>query len=318
MTPDSLVDDAPEECPECGSKNLALDTRRAELVCMKCFLVVAEVLSIPGTETEVENDIRVRSSDEDRLLPQYKFSNKDAAGKPVKHDLLWKYRRVAREYNLRPPERTMLSMESRIRRFGAAVGVPHGIVERAVNLYRLCKDKNVFKKPSLDEWALALLLTACREVGYVVPVGDLAAEGRDAWKILSYHHRVARDLGVRARLPGVEAYVVYFAGRLGVAPDSPVVRHALALSKLVADPNATPNCVAIASLYIATQDAGMRVQQKVFCAVAHITEISLRIWASKLGGYARDEKSVVPEFDKSEILEDLGGPEEDDEREGGE
>ena len=164
-----------------------------------------------------------------------------------------------------------------------------------------------------SKWRLRL--TACREVGYVITVGDLVAEGQDARKVLDYHHKVARDLGVKMRLPDVAAYVAYFAGKLGVAPDSPVVRHAIYLSQFVIDPNATPHCVAISSLYVATKQAGMRVQQKVFCAAAHITEISLRAWARKLGGYSDDKGVVVPPFDKSEILDDLGRPEGDDEYE---
>lgn len=301
------TDDAPTECPECGANYLVVDTKRAELVCPKCFLVVAEVLAIPGTETEIENDVRVRSSDEDRLLPQYRFGPKDASGKPVEHNLLWKYRRAARTHNLRPSERTILSMEANIRRLGALREIPHGLVERAVNLYRRCKAENTFRKPSLDEWALALLLTACREAGYVVTVGGLVDETQSAKKVLDYHHGLVRAFGLRARLPDVSAYVVYFAGRLGVAPDSAAIKHALHLSALVASPNVSPQCIAAASLYIAVRDAGLRVTQRALCRVANISEISLRHWSKRVGGYrARDTAPAADYEDVLPALDDGG------------
>mgnify|MGYP001616152395 CR=1 FL=1 len=271
------------KCPDCGSKRLFIDPKRAELVCARCNLVVAEAVPIQGSEIEIENDVRVRSGD-DRLLPQYRFGSRDAAGKTVNYNLLWKYRRAARTHNLRPSERTVLSMESRIRDIGALRGIPRGLVERAVNLYHQCKAKNTFSKPSLDEWAASLVLSACRETGHIVTVGNMA-EDLDARRVLEYHHKIVRELGLRAKALDIPDYVVYFARWLSLAPDSPTIKHAIRLVELSPNQNASPHCVAAAALYIAMKMSGINVTQRLICRVANMSEISLRHWATRLGGY---------------------------------
>lgn len=313
MNPDT---DYLEECPECGSRNLVVDSHRAELRCDDCQLVIADELI--SDQRPVGLDEPQQQQGDDRILPQLHFGGRDSSGKKINSAIIWVLRRTAQTYNLKSAERGILSMEARIRRHAAQLRIPAGITQRAIMIFREAKQKQIFKKPSLNEWALANLQTACREARYIIPWEDLMQGSTDKIsKVKEYHYQICLQLGINYEPFTFTHYIVYLAGKLGIS-DTAVINRAVGNAVLNPNENGNPLCVSGAALYMALQDLGIRVSQKDFCHDANISEISLRHWVQKLGGYQK----VLVDIHEPDVLgsgEDLvdsRGPEGDNEDKG--
>lgn len=290
-----------EKCPECGSRNLLVDSHRAELRCDDCQLVIADELISDQRPVGLDEP---QQQGEDRILPQLHFGGRDSSGRGINPAIIWTLRLTAQKYNLKSAERGILSMEARIRRHAAQLRVPAGIVQRAIAIFREAKREQIFKKPSLNEWALANLQTACREARYIVPWEDLMQGSTDKIsKVKEYHYEICTRLGINYEPFTFTHYIVYLAGKLGIS-DTAVINRAVGNAVLNPNENGNPLCVSGAALYMSLQDLGIRVSQKEFCRDANISEISLRHWVQKLGGYKK-VIADIPEPDSSGSGEDL-------------
>lgn len=294
-----------ESCSDCGSP-LYLDSRRAELVCSSCGLVAADTLIL---HPERESETYPPETDDSRILPQLYFGTVDAFGRPVDQNLIWILKRTAQTYNLRSSERSAVTQETRIRRLAAQLNIPSTIATRAIYLLRKATRQQVIRKPGLNDYALALLLAACRESRFVITIEDLVSggetDGRKSFQrsksiVRRYYNTIKQALNLQIRPPSTENYITYFAGKLGIA-DMDIISTALGISRAHANPNSTPHCVAAGALYIAMRQAGRKTSQKAFCKEANLSEISLRNWVAQLGGIS-DEKNVeLPPPDLSEM-----------------
>jgi len=293
-------------CPDCGSKCYA-DEVHGEMVCSNCGLVVSEKLIILTDESRTDERHPFLESDDTVILPQLTFSTKDFAGRKVRGDTLWGLRRTAKTYNLRPPERSIVSMETRIRRLASQHRFTTDLASRAVNLFRKTRKMRLLKKPGLNEWALALLFATCRESGIPITIEDLVGNNvtskeqkrekkRMRYNVNRYKNLISRALNLRHQLPDVSSYVMYFGGKIDAGPG--VVREALTIARAFNRPNSTPHCVAAASLYISLDKWGKPLSQKLFCKATNISEISLRSWTKKLGMEKGKKQSKVPEIDE--------------------
>lgn len=298
-----------DKCPECGSPAVYLDSYRAELICSKCNVVIADALILPGTESPRDSEQYPVETDDSKLLPQLYFGSRDATGRPVGQGLVWLLRRTAQTYNLKSGERSAVLMETRIRRLVSQLGLPATISIRAIYLFRKAKRMNIVRKPGLNDWALALILAACRETRYVITIEDLVAgivgkdyrslRKRSESNVQRYYNVVKRKLGLPLQTPSIENYVTYFSGKLGL---NFLAQLAIEISHRNPKLNSTPHCVAAGALYIAARDSGFRVSQKEFCKQANLSEISLRSKVAMLGGmslYAKEAPEV--------IVDELGG-----------
>jgi len=287
-------------------------------MCSICNVVVADALVLPGSERPMSADERYAvEADDSQLLPQLFFGNRDALGRPVGQRLVWALRRNAQRYNLRPGERGMLSMESRIRRLGAQHALPQTVVLRAIYLYRRVKRMRLFQKPGLDDWSLALLYTACRESRYVITLEDLVritplARGkspkerqgiqrRSIRKVLDYHRDVCIALDIPSRQFSVENYVTYFSGKVGINGEISTAAVRLARPYVDSNPNSSPESVAAAALYLSIRRHGYDISQKDYCGKVNLSEISLRRWVQNLGETSERLKRTMPEVDTDSV-----------------
>ena len=300
-----------KECPECGGRPY-LDSRRAELVCVDCGLVIADTMVIPGTERETDEANRsMLEADDSTILPQLYFSSRDSMGHPVKQELMWVLRRTAQTFNLRSGERGAVTMETRIRRLASQRGLPSSIALRAIYFYRQTKRFNVAKKPGLNDWALALLYAACRDVRWVITVEDMAGSAeyeRTISNVWRYFKAIKRGLRLPLAPFSVENFVTYFSGRLNLNHIAQtIITRAVYISRTHKNPNSTPHCVAAGALYKAIHESGSNVSQKDFCRHVNVSEISLRSWVNKLGGI-RTSGYVIPQVANDEIEDALPEP----------
>mgnify|MGYP001604602336 FL=1 len=241
-------------------------------------------------------------------------------------------KRTAQIWNLKSSERSAVTMETRIRRLGAQVywettsgiklvPIPSPIVLRAIHLYRKAARLKVINKPSLQSYALALLLLACREARWVMPMKDLVngIEGDERKNLKSmrrYYNVLKNALNLQLKPPTVDNYITYVSGKLNIV-DISVVMSALnkAREYQAQNPNSAPNCVAAGALYITIRKSGQKISQKAFCKVVSLSEISLRNWIEKLGGYQEDQGAVLPEASLDHLDSGVGDEKVHDDRE---
>lgn len=315
----SDVTDA-NKCPECGSQRLYVDSHRAEVVCAECSAVVAEAMVEQGGPS-LEGH---RSGDDSRLLPQLFYSSRDTEGRLVAGDTVWKLRQTAKMQNLRSSERAVLNFESRLRQLAEQRGIPDSVVKRATDMYHRVRERKTFNKPNLTELALGLLLTACREMRHLIMYKDLVrgtSPPASMNKVKKYYRTISVALGLGR--PGSDALVnrlgemsvnqqiAYFAAKLGVARRGQVLSEAASTVKLSDgwvkfEIDKTPgaaHCVAAAALFIALKNGGSKISQRDYCAKVNLSEINLRGWVAKLGGY--ENRKFEPERVR---LDELDGP----------
>jgi len=318
-------------CPECNGTRLYVDHNRAEIVCANCGAVVAERLIEEGRTPPSDH----QAGSDNRLLPQLFYSGRDSEGRLVASDTVWRLRNTAKYQNLKSSERAILNFEARLRHLAQQRNIPDSIVERATDLYHRMKEMRVteeskkilvsmnmmkktdeiggpiFNKPNLQELALALLLSACRERKYMMTLKDLTnGSGSSINKVKHYHYAIIRVLGLadpgsqshRLDEMSVEQYIVYYAAKLGFTDEDgydwkpQVISRAFMyahaqkakISSDVTQSQDASHCVAAAALYIAaTEDFRLEISQKDFCEKVNLSEISLRDWHDKLGGHSK-------------------------------
>ena len=252
--------------------------------------------------------------DDTQLLPQLYFGPRDAHGAPIKSGMVWLLRRTAQVYNLRSGERSAVTMETRIRKLASQLGFPSTLALRAIFIFRKTRKMHVLKKPGLQDWALALLYTACRDTRYVVTVEDIVGNPDDARSISTvwaYFKNIKRALGLKLLPFTVQNYITYYSGKLRV--NGVIVAKALHVAATNAKANATPHCVAAGALYISMREAGYDISQKEFCTHANVSEISLRHWVTGLGGFSVPDRSPpdIVLADVSEEGQDVDGKSEE-------
>jgi len=275
------------------------DYQRAELVCEACGTVVAErvIKEIGvGPHTE-EGAVAYQPTGDSRILPQHpdSFSSRDSEGRQVNQDFLRKMRTTARMQNLTAAQRAILQFESRVRELAQQHGYEpnSAVTQRAIYMYHQVREKKLFSKPNITELALALLMTASREMKRMITWRDLLrGTGASRSKVTKYHYGIARSLGMEYREQSADSYIVYCASKIGRVHDGLLIETARRNAAGNDDANAAPNCVAAAALYIALRDSGEEWSQHDFCARVNLSEISLREWAARLGGHAKKEAPV--------------------------
>jgi transcription initiation factor TFIIIB Brf1 subunit/transcription initiation factor TFIIB len=276
---------------------------------------VADALPEQGRDPPADHP----SGSDSRILPQLFYSSRDSEGRLVANNTVWKLRTTAKLQNLKSSERAILNFESRLRHLAQQRGIPDSVVKRAIDMYHKVREKRVFNKPNLTELALGLLLTAAREMKYLVTLRDLPTDsGASVNKVKNYHYAILRALGlagpgdaINSRLDEMSAnqYVVYFAAKLGVVHRGQVLAEAFDFTKIakismkIDEAQDARHCVGAAALYIALQNSGSEISQRDFCGQVNLSEISLREWQTKLSGHDKHDKVkfVPPSVDPDEL-----------------
>lgn len=251
------------------------------MVCEDCSIVVAEGLIEQPPEPAADHE----TGNDNRLLPQLFYSNRDSEGKLVPSEKVWKLRQTSQTFNLKSAERAMLNFESKLRSLAQKRGLSDEVVQRATDMHHRIRERKVFNKPNHTELALALLLTACREDSLrVFTLEDMVGDsGASLNKMKKYHYKIARALGVEIReKTTVDGYIYYYAAKFGRHSDGALIREAMRIALGSISANPTRHCVAAAALYIAMKQV-INISQKQFCDTVKLSEISLRDWVNKLG-----------------------------------
>lgn len=281
----------PSQCPECGG---VIKETGGELVCLSCGLVTG------SSDPDRGSDAQVFEASESRRLRAQAPSIQSPLGLGTTFKPLENYSADARGRGPSPAEietrfrrkrlqQRALGNDSKIRNLGIAtpmisgfcdrLGLPYGIFDRSVALYRRALKKELVRGRSIDGVASACIYAACRMGGIPVDLNRIVEVAGIERKEVSRDYRLVYEaLNLKIRAPTSECHVARIAEKLGV--EAPVVAKAEEIYKSMAKAKQTagrdPKGVSAACLYYASAVMGSRRTQKDIADAAGTTEVTLR------------------------------------------
>jgi len=264
------------ECPECNSKNIVTDPKRAELYCADCGVVIAENIVDLGPEW--------RSYDEEQAAKRirtgppmsYRIHDK-GLGTPMP-GLPARTKRL-RGISIDSGDKTLALALVEIDRMACALKLPNNIKEETSVLYRKAMRHNLIKGRSIEELVSAMLYITCRQ--YEVPrtLKEIAEVSRSPLKkIRRAYIFLLRKLEIKLAPANPARYIPRFCSKLGLSEE---IREKA--TEILKDDEGTgvakgwgPIGTAAAAIYIAAVLSGEKITEKEIAKVVGTTEITIR------------------------------------------
>ncbi|HVL47114.1 MAG TPA: transcription initiation factor IIB [Candidatus Thermoplasmatota archaeon] len=282
------------QCPECGSKHLARDYERGELVCSSCGLVLDEHFIDQGPEWRAfdheQREKRARvgapmtyTIHDKGLSTEIGWRNKDSYGKniPTKSRAqLYRLRKWQRRIRVsNATERNLAFALSELDRMASRMGLPRNVRETAAMVYRRAVQKNLIRGRSIEGVAAASLYAACRQCNVPRTLDEIADASRVSRKEIGRTYRfIARELKLKLMPTSPIDYIPRFCSELKLSGE--IQAKAVEILKQAADKELTsgrgPTGVAAAALYISSILCGERRTQREVADVAGVTEVTIR------------------------------------------
>lgn len=279
-------------CDECGAVNWNLDVNRGEITCEDCGLVAEENVPDPGAEwTNRDN-----GEDRSRVGRPMTYTLADKGlnttidvrdlntGIASRHGMSsqarrdWRRRRVIdeRSKTRKSRERNLVKANQFIR---DRSGLPSPLQEEAARLYRRLSSEGFVTGRSIAGVTAACTYLVARQEELPRQIPDIASAFEITEKDLSRLIRqVSRRLNMH-KITGPNEYFDKFISDLGLEPS---IRGPLDALWQTIQPHddvwqgKKPMGVAAALIYKASSDEGTPRTQSEVCAVANVSEVTLR------------------------------------------
>lgn len=264
------------ECPECNSKNIVTDSKRAELYCADCGVVIAENIVDLGPEwrsyDEEQAAKRVRTGPPMSYRIHDKGLGTPMPGLPARTKRL-------RGISIDSSDKTLALALVEIDRMACALKLPNNIKEETSVLYRKAMKHNLIKGRSIEELVSAMLYITCRQ--YEVPrtLREIAEVSRSPLKkIRRAYIFLLRKLEIKLAPANPARYIPRFCSKLGL---SEKIREKA--TEILKDDKGTgvakgwgPIGTAAAAIYIAAILSGEKITEKEIAKVVGTTEVTIR------------------------------------------
>lgn len=282
------------ECPECGSKHLAQDYNRGELICEECGLVIDEQYIDQGPEwrsfdmKQEKNRSRAgppmtEMMHDKGLSTTIDFSDRDSYGNTISSKKkaqmyrLRKWQRRTRVSGAR--ERTLASALKEISRLSSAMDLPDNIRETAAVVYKAAVKKNLIRGRSKNVVATAALYIACRKRNVPRTLDEFADSTEfDREEVGRTYRFLSRELTLKLKPTKPQRYIQRFCNDLNLSGDVRQLAEDIIEQAEEAEiiSGKGPTGLAAASIYISSVKVGERRTQKEIAEVADVTEVTVR------------------------------------------
>ena len=265
------------KCPECGSKNIVMDEKHAELYCADCGLVLAEKLIDLGPEWRAFDGEQAAQRIRTGPPMSYRIHNK-GLGTPTPKSVE-STKRMRGVISMDSSEKTLSFALGEIDRMASALKLPNEIKEAASLLYRKAVKQNLIKGRSIEELGSAALYITCRQYGVPRTLKEIAAVSRmPLKKIRRAYIFLLKNLELKLSPPDPTRYIPRFCSELGLSDATR--ERAIAIMResrgMAAAKGWGPTGTAAAAIYLAANLTGESVAERDIAKVAGITPITLR------------------------------------------
>jgi len=282
-------------CPECGSTKRVTDPGRGEIVCANCGLVLEDGMLETGPEWRAFDAESINRRQRTGAPSTLRFHDKglstiidprdyDAAGSPLKPRMARSMDRLrkwdARSRTSESKDRNLAIALFEMDRMGGQLGVPKNVIESAALLYRQALEKEIPKSRSIVLTVAACIYLAARQFGLPRTLEELAeVAGAARRKEVGGVVRILqRELGLRLPPSTPLDYVRQLSSRLNL-PGEVQERAARLLRAAIAagvTSGKNPIGVAGAAVYLASVEAGMKVNQSEVASASSTTPVTIR------------------------------------------
>nr|MDO8110128.1 TFIIB-type zinc ribbon-containing protein [Candidatus Sigynarchaeota archaeon] len=278
---DADSSEIPTICPECGSREIIVDTQRGESVCSSCGLVLQEHAMNTEQErrafTTEEKAKRMRTgSPVTNLLPDMGLTTIIDMPSP-QNQKLW--RAVKWQNRLPWAKRNILIATTEIKRIGGILNLPQDVKETAAQIYKKAFNKKLLRGRSIKAMVAACVYYACRASKIPRTLQEILEQTTvDGKELRKAYRTLIKELNLK--VPSLEptALVSKYISELQL-PSTVEMRVVDILRKIKAErfiAGKDPKGLVAAAIYIAArQFADARSQQEI-ARVIGITEVTLR------------------------------------------
>ncbi len=281
-------------CPECGSKNIKRDYKKAELVCEDCGLVIDENIVDFGPEWRAFDDEQIVKRVRTGAPIKYTRPNKGLTTEIDMYDVDFRGVKLSassksqmqrlRKWHKRSSisssiERNLAVALSELSRIASALGLAENVKEAAALLYRKAVEMGLIRGRLIESVVAAVIYMVCRQYDIPRTLDEIAAVSGVSKKEIGRTYRfLKKDLGISMPLTNPIHYIPRFASELGLSGEVQEKARELleeaARKGLISGKG--PTGVAAASLYIASVLLGEKRTQKEVADVAGVTEVTIR------------------------------------------
>ncbi|MDR2873341.1 MAG: transcription initiation factor IIB [Methanobrevibacter sp.] len=281
------------KCPECGSSEIRVDQRQAEIYCINCGLVLTEKLmderERPSYDsTQKDKVARTGTPATNRrhdkgLTTEIDWRNKDSHGRdlPTGNRAQWyRLRKWQRKIRISgSTERNLAFALTELDRDSSLLGLPRSVRESASLVYRNAVEKKLIRGRSIEGVVAASLYITCRRCNVPRTLEEISEVSRITKKEVGRTYRfLSRKLNIKLLPTSPSDYIQRFASELDLSGETQ--SRAIEIIKNATKEGLTsgrgPNGVAAASLYIASVLLNGRKTQKEVADTAGVTEVTIR------------------------------------------
>jgi transcription initiation factor TFIIB len=279
-------------CPECGSKEIVRDYKRAEVSCAKCGFVLEEALIDLGPEWRLF-DFEVgraragapmthRRADKG-LTTEIDLYDYDIKKKKLAPEMKSRVRRMRREHRRAALstslERNLAIALQELDRISSYLSLPSNMREASATLYRKAVDRNLIRGRLIETVVAAVIYAICRKYDIPRTLEEMAeVSGIDKKEIGKTFRLLKANL--KFELPEINpaGYVPRFTSTLNLPGNVQEKARKLiddGMKKGLVEGRG-PTGVAAAAVYIAATMCGERRSQKEVSDAAGVTEVTVR------------------------------------------
>ncbi|MBN1762015.1 MAG: transcription initiation factor IIB [Methanomicrobia archaeon] len=266
-----------EKCPECGSKNIIVDPKHAELYCADCGVVLAEALIDRGPEWRAYD--WEQAAQRIRTGPPLSYRIHDKGLSTAVPKELPQVGRLRGRIGMDSSDKTLALALGELERMASALKLPKDIREATSVLYRRAKRENLIKGRSLEELVSAMLYITCREYGVPRTLKEIANVSKmPLKKIRRAYLFLVKELEIKVAPARPARFIPRFCSTLGLS-DTVRERAIEILRKsrgLGLAKGWSPTGVAAAAIYLAALQSNEPVEKKEVAKVAGTTPITLQ------------------------------------------
>ena len=281
-------------CPECSSRHSVEDSRRGEIICADCGLVLSANLIDQGPEwrafSKEQSDQRRRvgspinyARSDKGLTTTLGWGFRDAGGR-----LIAGHRRAAiqrmrkwqrRAYRHSSVERNLAIAMAEVERLISQMRLPLTIRDAAAILYRRILSHRLTRGRTIEGIIGAVIYIICRQFRIPITLKEIARNSRKDAKILGRHYRfLMKRFEMEVPVSSPKDFLPRFVEELDLPPrvEHRAINILDAARKKLIVSGKSPSGLAAASLYIAAIIEGHRTTQREIAAVANVTEVTIR------------------------------------------
>ena len=278
----------------CNSTERITDSRKAEIICAHCGLVLDENIIDQGPDWrayDLEQEIRRSRTGapltytiaDKGLSTTMDWRNKDRHGRkfPEKNKAqIYRLRKLNKKFRvLSSGERNLAFALSELDRQSSRLNIPRSVREEGAIIYRKASGYNLIRGRTVESMVAASIYTACRYCNIPRTLDEISQASKVSKKLIGKNYRqLSRVLDIKLKPTSPADYIPRFASELGVS--GKVISKAIDIVELshregmIAGKD--PAGIAASALYLASILSGERRTQKLVAEIAGVAELTIR------------------------------------------